>query len=59
MGHIGLCKLLIDGTKPLIEIIMTFINEVLWNLLRKQAISEVMVPTIGDAILHQQGSKCR
>ena len=32
---IGSCKLLIDGTKPLTEIMMTFINEVLWNLLRE------------------------
>ena len=32
---IGLCKLLIDGTKPLTEILMTFIKEDRWNLLRK------------------------
>ena len=31
----GLCKSLIDGTKTLTEIVVTFINEVQWNLSKK------------------------
>ena len=32
----GLCESLIDGTKTLTEIVVTFINEVLWYLSKKK-----------------------
>ena len=41
---IGLCKSLIDGTKTLIEIVVTLINDVLWNLI------EIVVTSINDVL---------
>ena len=38
----GLCKSLIDGIKALTEIVMTFINEVLWNLSTKSYSEQVL-----------------
>ena len=38
----GLCKSLIDGTKALTEIVVTFINEVLWNLSTKSYSEQVL-----------------
>ena len=38
----GLCKSLIDGTKTLTEIVVTFINEVLWYLSKKSYSVQVL-----------------
>ena len=38
----GLCKSLIDGTKALADIVVTLINEVLWNLSTKSYSEQVL-----------------
>ena len=39
---VGLCKSLIDDTKTLTEIVVTFINEVLWYLSKKSYSEQVL-----------------
>ena len=39
---IGLCKSLIDGTETLTEMVVTVINEVLWNLSKKSYSEQVL-----------------